>query len=274
MAGVLACASLFTGCSDDDDDKGSDVPGSGDVAVLERKVAKITEKFQSEVTDVTTFAYDASGRLVKMTTSGDNARVIDVTYPEGQIVMSYSYEDDADAYRVTMTLENGRAVSNVSGSTSEEATTWSEVKYSYSGNFLSRTEWVYMNEDNETDPTDEDVTNWEVTDGKLTRMYGTYEDGEDETLFTQSDVANNANIDLFAYLLLSDYEDVEPFYFGAGGNRFEMMPSKMTSQDVDGVYDELTITYETDAAGYVTRITASRDDDGYQETSTYEITYE
>lgn len=274
---MFGCAAVFTGCSDDDDDNNG--PDGGGPGVLEKKVTKITESFQSEVKEVTTFAYDADGRLTKMTTTGDNAQVIDVTYPEGQIVMSYSEAGDEDYYRVTMTLEDGRATSSLAKGTSEDDESFEEYTYAYSGGYLSRQEWVYTEPWNTEDPTDENMTNWEVKDGNLARVYGgLYEDGEEEMVFTASDVRNNANIDLFAYVILSAEADggMEPFYFGAGGSRFGSMPSKVTSRDVSSgeVYDELVIEYVTDAAGYVTRITATRDEDGTMEVSTYEIEYE
>ena len=273
--GALACASMFAACSDDDEGGDDGVPddGGGNVAVLERRMAKIVTSDRNGVTDTETFIYGAGGELAQIVTVGDNSQIIDITHTDDRIVMSYSENSNQPVfYTHTLSLSDGRAT----GATGDYASAMEEdmvIRYAYEGGYLCRDEW----ESGEGEAQSGDTLYLESADGNLTRIRW---EGGSETTVESGTVANNANIDLLAYVVLYDFLDAEPFYFGVGGERFKNMPTKITDRDWDEEAEAMVVTYEAeysyevDDEGYVTRITCTEDEGGWPYTYWYDITYE
>ena len=242
IAAILTCIALFTGCSDDDGDKGNG--GRAD-----KRVARIISDFGGGDIEISEFVYDEQGRLI---------RVVEDYGSDGTYELLYTYAEDevrmyGDEESVTATLIDGKAVRCVYEYGDYE---YEEYRYEYEGNYLSGVS-CWLNGDAVYD------VELSVDGGDLYEAKD--EMSRDRAVFTPSSIANNANIDLYAFILPKGLEeDVEIYYPSAiTGERFAHLPSRIVTPD-RGTY---TYTYELDEDGNVVKI---EDEDG----SSYTIVYE
>ena len=279
---ALLCASvMFVGCSDDDDNEnGGNGEGAGNggsgVIVKPKKVVKMIETSTWEdggntgsSKDTTLYAYDAEGRLSKITKlSGDLSNredVSNITYASDKIIITDVPNSSTDVSTPSIIeLKDGRAIKTTSNGTDYSR----EVAYSYSGKYISEMiskqteiydgqEHIYM-----------DTMIYSVKDGNLVNYIYSDKDDDDISTMEMSSVDNNMNIDLV-------YGDIAEIGDGATllcvtGDRFKKLPAKEIYKEVGDEDDIITYAYEQDKDGYVTKITMI---DGGS-TNVYEITYE
>lgn len=281
MMAALGAATVFTSCSDDDDDNNGNGNGAGNggsgVTVLSKKVSKIVSKNEDgKVSDTYFFSYDSEGKLSKIIdqygTSEAEQNEKSITYSENKIVIS------KDTKESVIHLKDGKAVSYAE----QDGSNWKyDYTFSYSGNYLSEmvsTESQLVNGVWTKGSTD--TYTYTVKDGNLSAVKnvwkGEHENGTTDITVTYGKVANNANIDLGYLCYETEGEDL--LMLCVLGNRYQNLPSSMSSQDEDGWSYRVTFTYETDKEGYVTKITIVSVESGegqtYTDTDIYEIVYE
>ena len=272
---ALFCASLFVACTDEDDDNGGkeeepgiEIPdgngneGGESVEILPKKITKIVGYEDGSEFVEFVFEYDSDGRLIEQTVDGD--WIVEIDYPtDTQVVASSSSGGEQTFY-----LEDGKATTCV-----QEAYFDFEREYVYSGGYLSR-----IDEDGDV------LLDIDVEDGELVAI----SDDDVENTFTLSDVDNNAQIDLYGFILsyVIGYMDDEvemDFYLGVTGERYRHLPSKIFGYSDDPSLEytlSMTFDYEVDDEGYVTEIEVTYRD-GYNSgevtdtyTEVYEIIYE
>ena len=273
---ALFLALLFSACTDEaENEDGSaglppvEEPGDevDDTPLLEKKIVKILADLGDGDLAEFAFAYNAEGRLVKISLDdggyggSDECRI---TYSGDSLFMDLYSE-----YRVFAELENGKAAYCEYIPLSEPSGWWG-YDFIYSRGYLSEVledgeEYLHM-----------DV----VGGGNLASM-----SGDGEMTFLASEVENNANVDLFYFLFgwVSGYDDFwELGFAGALGERYKYLPESISTYEDDPslsyVYLE-TFHYETDADGDVTEI-IHRAHEGYNSgetvnsyTETYTIVY-
>lgn len=274
---ALFLALLFSACTDEaENEDGSaglppvEEPGDevDDTPLLEKKIVKILADLGDGDLAEFAFAYNAEGRLVKISLDdggyggSDECRI---TYSGDSLFMDLYSE-----HRVFAELEDGKAAYCEYIPLSEPSGWWG-YDFIYSRGYLSEVledgeEYLHM-----------DV----VGGGNLASM-----SGDGEMTFLASEVENNANVDLFYFLFgwVSGYDDFwELGFAGALGERYKYLPESISTYEDDPslsyVYLE-TFHYETDADGYVTEI-VHRVHEGYNSrenvdtyTETYIIVYE
>ena len=278
---ALLCASvMFVGCSDDDDNEnGGNGEGAGNggsgVIVKPKKVVQVIETYTREdggntgsSKDTTLYAYDAEGRLSKITElSGDLSNredVSNITYASDKITITDVPNSSTDVSTPSIIeLKDGRAIKTTSNSTNYS----SEVAYSYSGKYISEIISKYTEIYDGQEHIYMDTMIYSVKDGNLVNYIYSDKDDDDISTMEMSSVDNNMNIDLV-------YGDIAEIGDGATllcvtGDRFKKLPAKETYKDGKEEYS-ITYTYGQDKDGYVTKITVI---DGGS-TNVYEITYE
>lgn len=274
MMGALICGLAFFSCSDNGGDgegegngNGAGNGGSG-VTVLSKKVVKTVEYDEEtpEQKDVTLYAYDAEGRLSKMTETNANetySEVYTVIYSDNQIKMVSDGEyGDTEIYD----LENG-FVKKMSSSSSYYKL---EATYTYEDDYFTTSKAVGYNFSGDSWQTDlEENYTCEVKDGNLVKFID-----EDYVVTVEtSKVENNANIDII-------YNDVigwrNEFLLCIAGKRFKNLPAKIEEKvpsTQDG--DVLTYEYTVDKDGYVTKVVITdKEAGGDPYVSVMEIYYE
>lgn len=274
MMGALICGLAFFSCSDNGGDgegegngNGAGDGGSG-VTVLSKKVVKTVEYDEEtpEQKDVTLYAYDAEGRLSKMTeTNADEtySEVYTVTYSDNQIKI---VRDDDDEDVEIYDLENGfvKKMSSLNSYYKLEAT------YTYEDEYLATSKAVGYNFSGDSWQTDlEESYTCEVKDGNLVKSVD-----EDYVVTVEtSKVENNANIDII-------YNDVvgwrNEFLLCIAGKRFKNLPARVEGK-VPSTQEGYIVTYEytVDKDGYVTKVVITDGEEGGDPyVSVMEIYYE
>ena len=272
---ALFLALLFSACTDEaENEDGSaglppvEEPGDevDDTPLLEKKIVKILADLGDGDLAEFAFAYNAEGRLVKISLDdggyggSDECRI---TYSGDSLFMDLYSE-----HRVFAELEDGKAAYCEYIPLSEPSGWWG-YDFIYSRGYLSE-----VLEDGE------EYLHMDVVGGNLASM-----SGDGEMTFLASEVENNANVDLFYFLFgwVSGYDDFwELGFAGALGERYKYLPESISTYEDDPslsyVYLE-TFHYETDADGDVTEI-IHRAHEGYNSgetvnsyTETYTIVY-
>ena len=272
---ALFLALLFSACTDEaENENGSaglppvEEPGDevDDTPLLEKKIVKILADLGDGDLAEFAFAYNAEGRLVKISLDdggyggSDECRI---TYSGDSLFMDLYSE-----HRVFAELEDGKAAYCEYIPLSEPSGWWG-YDFIYSRGYLSE-----VLEDGE------EYLHMDVVGGNLASM-----SGDGEMTFLASEVENNANVDLFYFLFgwVSGYDDFwELGFAGALGERYKYLPESISTYEDDPslsyVYLE-TFHYETDADGDVTEI-IHRAHEGYNSgetvnsyTETYTIVY-
>ncbi len=241
---------------------------------------------RSETTETVTFnlKYDSENRLTEMTWTSADGQEYERYYcrwAAGEVTVESSiktYEDYNNDYYTDETTSTYSIGSN--GYASSGTSVWSgniDVTHalSYNNGYLSK--WVYGNQNNSY----EDSYTW--TNGNLTRLDSEWTEdwgageysGESDVSYLYGSVANNplCNID-FNVLAGYPYEgDAILALVGMCGKRCANMVSSYTFEDSeDSRYDEIyDVKYETDSEGFITKITATDRDGGYEDI--IEITY-
>lgn len=176
----------------------------------------------------------------------------------------------------TYTLKNGRATQF---SYAYNGKVYLNGECVYSGDYLSKTS------QKDIEDGDEYVENYTFKNGNLEKyVVTTYGEDEGEKYeevetyeFTYGKQANNLNIDLFAYFVDVFYE-YDIWQLGVAGNRSACYPETMKCTYLDeneetGKEESVTETYnfkyDTDANGYITKVTVT--EGGYK--TEYKITY-
>lgn len=257
VAAMLFGAALFTSCSDDDENGNGGNNGG-------RKVERIVGRDDNGARFVEfSFDYDG-GRLAR----------VDCEFEEDAVVSEISYEgnrvevNNSDGSEQTFELEGGRVTRS-----SYDGYFAFEREYVYSGGYLSR-----IDEDGE------ELFELSVSDGNLIAVT---EEGVGESVFTPGGVANNTQVDLYAFILsyvVGYLDDGEmDFYLGLTGERFRYLPSRIVDYETDSSLNYTVTTsfdYDVDENGYVTAFTV-RYLEGYNDGETtdsyeerYTITYE
>lgn len=271
LMALLCTTAMFIGCSDDDDDDNGNGQGAGNggsgVMVLPKKVSKIVTSHNGLQAMTDLFAYDAKGRLTKITDTeyGDKREYItNITYGDNKITLSKGDEPSV------ITLKDGKAISYIDYDGSNRR---SEYTYTYSGKYLSKAVCKDFKKNNDTWENDgSDEANYTVKDGNLLNMVYSYNNGIDDTgkgtiTYEMSNIDNNTNIDLYGYVMAEDV-----FLLCAVGDRSKKLPAKVVDQEEGEEADVTTYTYKTDKEGYITEITETEDDGKY--VTEYAITYE
>lgn len=272
LMALFCTTTLFTACSDDDDDKdGGNGKGEGNggsgVDVLSKKVSKIVSSHNGVEETTCLFAYDANERLSKITETrnGSTGKVTNITYGDNQITLSVEGRNEPTVIK----MKDGRAVSSVEYYGNDDR---SEYTYAYSGKYLSKIACKDFTKNNETWEEDgSDESTLTVKDGNLMGIVSTYDYGEEETgtcttTFEMSNTDNNANIDLYGFMMEDNI-----LLLCVAGDRFKKLPAKYTDQEEGEQPDVTTFAYEVNQEGYVTKITQTEDG---RYVTVYSVTYE
>lgn len=219
------------------------------LAATPKRLASITETEYS-TSEVTSFSYDADGRLIKVT---DNYSTIDIDYSglaAGKIVITdtETYDNDKSIYEATVN-ELGLISSAVEKENSVTSTTW---EFAYTNGKLSKATII--------DGSDKEYIDisWENT---LLTSYVETESWDNDiatATFTYSGVANTGNLAMLDEIYGLDLDDLE--YLAMGGYFGEIpseLPTAVSYKDEDGTQTG-TVTWELDADGYPVKLTSSQ----------------
>lgn len=194
---VLAIVGIasFTACSKDDDN---------DTLMI----ASIT-MLSSEDTSVMSFTYDEQNRISKFI-DDDFSTVFQ--YKNDQIVEKWiSVRYPSDSYEITYELKNGKTVAASGNGV--------DMEFEYSGNQLVK----FMTEDE--DGRDTTLFTWEGGNVVKESM------GQDEFVFTATELDNNFNMDLNAFLNGFEVKAVVLNILGAKSNKI-MLEQEWTLSEV------------------------------------------
>lgn len=257
---LLSSVFAFTACSKDDDDE-ADVPKP---EMKYKQVKQIASNEGYGEIETTTFHYDDKGRIIEEIYASHNDKRFTYTYSDKQIVMQNDqYEDETTTFILG---EDGR-VAKIETESSYDGRT--ESTFSYSGGRIQKTLEKYP----------EDGFNSSESyfwNGNLTRSTYADDGANGEAVYEYGDLKyiNNANIDLFYWIVDSYHIVEEALMLGIAGERSWYLPTKLTATDKeDGETETYTVrfSYVQDDEGYVTRITMSYDDE--ENPRVYEIIY-
>lgn len=276
LVAAMAMTMMFTACSDDDDDEGGNGNGQGagnggsGVTVLAKKVAKIVQTNDIEGTHTFTFSYDEQGRLSKIFINSEAEAYREYKYTENKISIYRGVRLISE-----ITLKDGKAVSE---KRIHSESFFDQYTYTYTDNYLSKMEETEYGDNEAFCKT---ITSLTLKNGNLVGMSYTeeYEDETDHgsTVVETSNIANNANIDFWGWVV-----DEDAYLLCVLGKRYQNLPSKLisTANEADGTVEigTTTYTYVTDKDNYVTNITATdsskEDGEDWEENTVYTITYE
>lgn len=284
MMSAFCAATVLIGCSDNDDNGNSgNGNGAGDggsgVTVLPKKVAKIQYLDDNgKPDDIYLFQYGTDGRLIKMINQWGPAGHLqedEKTFSYGNDKITITEDDEVTEIQ----MKDGRAISY----TEKDGSDWEYTcSFSYSGNYLSQTEYTEKHLVNgEWGVVDHETNTYTTKDGNLVATKSVGEEGSKRvitnTTIEYGNVANNANIDL-GYLCNDAIDEGKLLMLCILGNRYQNLPSKLVMQDDDGWSYTAAYFYEVDQDGYVVKITCNSAEESpsgnYPSSEICEIIYE
>lgn len=260
----LVCAALlavfmsanFTSCSKDDDGANIDIGGNeeggnGEVVVSEKKLMKMVSNYETY-----TFTYDDEGRLSTATEDGvysDNTKYKDsyqFIWGDDAIMVKSKENDDNEWSSYTLTLKNGLVrSSNGYGSAT--------ISYNSSNRFV-RAEIV-------SDKMNIDVI-WDKDKFvSVERYFQSDSYTEYEASLTYGETCKKGYFPLISEMIDFDCNILFMAHPDIIGMRTNQLPNTYTSGN-----DEISLTYEYDKDGYISKIKVKDDE---EDSDVYTLTW-
>lgn len=257
---ILMCVNLAS-CSSSDDDP-TEKPEEGGVVVSGKKITKIVFKSEDGDSEINIFKYDNNGRLIEATAlyEGDRDKYTETyqfTWGDNAIKVISTFNDSNSNYTgtdtYTITLKNGLAQNNEDGNS---------FIYSNSNRIIKCTS-------NDKYGEGEFSAIW---DGD--KLVSISEEDEDDATLTYGTSCKKGYFPFVATMLAND-ADAALFmaHPEIAGMRTNQLPTKITWTDNHGS-EIITLTYEFDKEGYISKIVSEEISNGSTETETYTLTWQ